>query len=376
MGNDCLRILSITSNDLGIAWGPAIHYLELWNELSRRFPNTKVTGISPTWTQKKEIIAPEFDSKNIAVPNIPSFRQLVYDIFVAVYIVRTRRIFDMRYIRVSHWHMLQIVVLWLFSMRFVIEMNGLATEDSKSAGASYFRKLIVQWQERWLVNNASGAIAVSQGIADSVAKRHRPGYRINVIKNGVSASFIRGGQSATVRVTNPVGIYVGTFTSWDGSAEIVELARCVPSVTFVMVGDGNRRMAIEATAPSNVQFVGTVDYVNLPAIYATADFGIVLYEFERHRNVKVSSLKTLEYVASKLPIFSTAISGQEFVAEKGFGYLIAETESVQDGFKSFLSELPVFRQAYSRQPREYFDSLTWGRVALETHAVLELTNNS
>jgi hypothetical protein len=30
-----LKVLTITSNDLGLPWGPAIHYLELWNEVYR-----------------------------------------------------------------------------------------------------------------------------------------------------------------------------------------------------------------------------------------------------------------------------------------------------------------------------------------------------
>jgi glycosyltransferase involved in cell wall biosynthesis len=91
-----------------------------------------------------------------------------------------------------------------------------------------------------------------------------------------------------------------------------------------------------------MKFVGQVAYADLPNQYRQADAGIVLYEIKRHQRVHLSSLKTLEYLASALPVFTTKVPGQEIVAELGCGVLSTEEDLIEN-FRAFLGNLASYR---------------------------------
>ena len=90
---------AITYNDLGISWGPAVHYLELWNEFNEKYSNEyELIGYAPTWTNKSPIINIGFTLKQIKVPNIPIIRQIIYDLYLcAVLIMSRKKIIYMRF---------------------------------------------------------------------------------------------------------------------------------------------------------------------------------------------------------------------------------------------------------------------------------------
>lgn len=368
-----MRIFTVTSNDLGISWGPAIHYLELWNEFSGLGHRDSVMGLAPSWTRLAPIVAPRFPLQLIRVPNVPSLRQVVFDIFAAIILWRRRADYDIAYVRLSHWHWMQSLVLKVCKIPYVLEMNGLSKEDSGSAGNTRLVTKLITLQERMLVGNAKVCITVSDGISRAVRERFKVAGKVETIRNGVARLLLtsrdnaNGPRKARRRLT---GIYVGTFTPWDGAANIVSLAKRFGAVDFLMIGDGPGREELQAVATPNVKFVGVVRYQDLPNLYATADFGIVLYEYERHLSVEVSSLKTLEYVASGLPVFSTAVRGQDFIKRLEFGRLVEPGADLEDEFERFIGDLPRYVESYTKCSDAYFESLTWHRVAVQTRSCL------
>lgn len=365
-----MKILSITSNDLGVSWGPAIHFLELWCEFQRNFVDSKVIGLAPSWTKAAPIISPNFELNMVRVPNIRSLRQVIYDGIAATRILFNHRDVDVVYLRLSSWHILQICAIFIMPVtNLCVEVNGLATEDAVSSRKSTWRRRIAAWQEKWLITHAQSVICVSSGIEEAIRLRYRPGGEVVTIPNGVSTSFINNvkGRRENKRLC---GVYVGTYTSWDGAEKIIDLSRRFPYVDFLMVGEGERRNSLQDAAPGNVKFYGSVPYSALPEIYRAADFGIVLYEKQRHATVKLSSLKTLEYVVSKLPVFSTNANGQDFIADNGFGMLVEDDEILPSRFQDFLRNIKSYRSAYESTPPTYFESLSWARVAMETYGLL------
>ncbi|TEA78619.1 glycosyltransferase [Allopusillimonas ginsengisoli] len=364
------RILTITSNDLGISWGPAIHYLELWNEFCEISPHA-VTGCAPSWTKTKPIIHNKFQLRTLSVLNIPSVRQMIFDARMAVHLLAHRRRYDLIYLRLSHWHPLQTIALKLIDTPFALELNGLAKDDAASAGRNGLLSHMISLQEAWLARNATLCIAVSDGIAHAILSKYHLRGNVVTIGNGVAKQFFaarRGRHNAAAPLTI---IYVGTFTSWDGAAEVAKLACKFPDIDFMMVGDGTSRVHIQQHAPRNVRFVGKVDYAELPALYRQADAAIVLYEYERHRNVKVSSLKTLEYVASRLPVFTTDIPGQEYIREHGYGVLVKEHTNMEDVFADFIANLDHYASNYTQSTDDMYGSFGWKRTARETAAALQ-----
>lgn len=360
-----MKILSITSNDLGISWGPAIHYLELWNEIVDN-SDFEVTGIAPSWTLNESIVKTNFSLKGFPIPNVRGLRQLIYDLKVFKYLIFNYKKHDLIYIRLSHWHLFQILFLQATNKSFVLELNGLSKEDSKSSKKSKLSSYIIEFQEKWLVENSRLNICVSEGIENTIKQRYKKDINSITIANGVASRFFRKNNNKNkISPQLKVG-YVGTFTSWDGAADISKLARYFPNINFIMVGHGDLKAEIQESAPENVIFTGKLDYSQLPEFYASIDAAIVLYEFERHRNVKVSSLKTLEYVASSLPIFSTNINGQEFIRENGFGLLIEEEGNLVESFDKFINSLDDYKNTYKFLDYNLVDVFGWKKTALKT----------
>jgi glycosyltransferase involved in cell wall biosynthesis len=249
-----------------------------------------------------------------------------------------------------------------------VEINGLSEEDSKSSKKVKLMSWIIFKQEKLLVENAKLNICVSDGIRNAIKQRYPKQKTAVTILNGVASKFF---QEVREIHTNKSSerlkiIYVGTFTPWDGAADIISLANSFHFMDFIMVGEGELKHRIEASAPSNVIFLGEVDYVRLPKIYEEADAGIALYEFERHKNVEVSSIKTLEYVASALPIFTTDIPGQSFVNEEGIGYLLSENEDINDGFRRFINNINIYSSNYLGKKDYFSRRFGWQRTAEKT----------
>lgn len=368
-----MKIISITYNDPGISWGPAIHFLELWNGVAALHPEVEVAGFAPSWTGKAPILPVRFALKKFRVPAIAKGRQVLYDLAVAWRVLLRSATSDVVYLRLSQFHLFSTLALRWRRNRVVLELNGLLLDDAVSARRSRLFRSFVRWQEGALVRRASGLISVSQGIADTIRATYRPAGEIITLKNGVGMHFFEDAASAASaaqrdgrRVTV---LYVGTFTPWDGAARIVDLARHFPEVDFCFVGEGPARKAVQAQATPNMKFVGQVAYADLPQHYRLAQAGIVLYEINRHQRVHLSSLKTLEYLASGLPVFTTMVPGQELVAELGCGVLSRE-ENLVDDFREFLRHLAAYRSRAHAARAVVRRDFSWESVADKTVAFI------
>lgn len=364
-----MKLLTITFNDLGISWGPAIHFLELWNAFCFK-KNVNITGLAPSWSGARPIIEPAFSLKLIRVCNLPILRQFLFDIYVSTYLFSHAREYEMVYIRLSSAQFFTVFTMRCLKFRFVVEVNGLALEDNQSNKSSIFRSSLSKLNESLLLHSSSLIICVSEGIAQTVKERYSPSATVSVITNGVGKQFFRKSTNVSGGVQRLSVIYVGTFTPWDGAEKIITLAKKFPNVDFVLVGDGSRRIHLESIATENVFFKGWVNYLDLPDIYAKANAAIVLYEEKRHSNVTLSSLKTLEYVASRLPIFSTDVPGQEFIQKWGVG-MLASIEGIDDTFAEFLCKQNDFHAQYASLNDAKFYEISWHRCAdMTAHLML------
>lgn len=359
------RVLTITCNDPGLSWGPAVHFLELWNNIASD-TEIDVDGVAPSWTRLPAIIRPVFNLRLCRVPDLPWIRQLLFDLFAALLILARYRRYDLLYVRASHWHLLTIQALRLAGCPYFLELNGMAKDDSVSSKKSPLFSQLIALQEKALVGRALRIIAVSDGIKRLVEERYGQGAKTRVIRNGVSDGLFKLDRQAPATGSPRRVIYVGTFTAWDGCVALPALASRFPDCQFMMIGDGCHRKEVELAAPANMRFKGLVPYGELERQYADADCAIVLYEYERHSNVELSSLKTLEYVAAGLPIFSTDVPGQEFIEAYGIGYLARQEEAVDQAFSRFLDNLGRYAVNCAEIRQRIRGEVSWRRVAMET----------
>ena len=366
MAENTITILTLTCNNLGISWGPAINFLELWNGVSKN-KSISVTGLYPSWTEQDPILNPEFELVKLKGPNIRFFRQIVFDFCSALYILKNKKTFNAIYVRLSHWHIFTILVLMICKLKYFVEVNGLAKEDSVSAKKNAVQKHLYVWQEQILLKKSKAIVAVSEGIKKTIELRYQCGFKTKVIKNGVAEKLFSLPIYPTVAPDQKIRvIYVGTFTPWDGSDLLPDLAKNFPDCEFIMIGDGGRKEEVRSKSPKNMIFKGRVHYRDLNLLYSDADCAVVLYEFERHKNVELSSLKTLEYVAAGLPVFSTNVNGQDFIVKMGFGMLINSNDDLNLCFKQFIKRIKEYKNNYVQSRNKMKTELSWSRVASET----------
>jgi len=362
------KLLTITFNDLNIQWGPAVHFMELWNNMYEDYKNIlEIVGIAPHWIKNDNLVLKQkFKLFQIRVPNIPIIRQVIYDVKLMKYLLKNLNA-DIFYIRLSNYSLFSLFFLLLFKKnKYVLELNGILYDDAKHSNKGFFYKLFVKYMEKIFIKHAKVCIAVSDGIKSFASK-----YNQNVIciENGVSEQFFKITRNRNTRYLKSV-IYVGTFTSWDGHENIFKLAKKFPNINFLIVGGNEEQVkTFRNKYPyDNLKFLGYTPYKDLPDLYKQADAGIVLYEKGFRNNMKLSSLKTLEYIAAGLPVFSTNVPGQEFLFENNIGS--EAVEPFEKSFENFINHFPFLKENVLNYREKLRNSKSWKKVAEKTFQII------
>ena len=104
-----------------------------------------------------------------------------------------------------------------------------------------------------LVRGATRVIALSPGIQSGVVAAGAPAERVSLVPNASDLDLFRPAPlPKRFRVS-----YFGTMGEANDLAPVVEAARLLDGVDFVLMGDGKHRARLESSAPPNVTFTGT-----------------------------------------------------------------------------------------------------------------------
>jgi len=170
---------------------------------------------------------------------------------------------------------------------------------------------------RWYFDHLDRKLAVSEPAREFV-NRYFPGT-YQLMPNGVDLErFSPRLRSGTLAPHRPTILCAGRLDPRKGVEHLIDavalVARTVPEVRLLVIGDGPRRRRVEArarrVAPRQVEFMGPVSPRELPDHFAAADlvccpathnesFGIVL----------------LEAMAAARPVVASGISGYRLVVK-------------------------------------------------------------
>jgi glycosyltransferase involved in cell wall biosynthesis len=107
--------------------------------------------------------------------------------------------------------------------------------------------------ERLVLRRATRIIALSPGIQSGVVAAGAPPERVALVPNASDLDLFRPAPlPERFRVS-----YFGTMGEANDLAPVVEAARLLDGVEFVLMGDGKHRAELERSAPPNVTFTGT-----------------------------------------------------------------------------------------------------------------------
>jgi glycosyltransferase involved in cell wall biosynthesis len=183
-------------------------------------------------------------------------------------------------------------------------------------------------QERLLAAFVGRYVAVSQDIATRLVETfHWPPRKVEVIHNGVLIERFQESPDPTLRrelaggSDAPVVLTLARLDPQKGLDVLVRAAAQVPSVRFVLAGEGPERRSLETQVRSlglDDRFLFLGRRSDVPALLAASDVFVLPSLYEG------SSLAVLEAMAAGKPVISSAIRGTDELVVPGESGLLVE----------------------------------------------------
>lgn len=193
--------------------------------------------------------------------------------------------------------------------RFVFEVRDLWPE-SILAVSEFDNRLVIaalEYTVTFLYRRSDALVVVSRAFVEPIARTGVDPTKIRYHPNGVDLEFYRVDDEREV----PAGVggdhltvsYVGTIGRAHGLSVVLEAARDLEDVQFVLVGDGAEREELAARAANceNVTFAGRRPKAEVPHVLNEADVALVHLKPREVFETVIPS-KLLEAMAAGLPV--------------------------------------------------------------------------
>jgi hypothetical protein len=163
-----------------------------------------------------------------------------------------------------------------------------------------------------------------------------------------------------VDIPEPRAIYAGTLANWVDYALLAEVARRLPSISFVLIGYIHAlapRVQIDALISlPNVFHLGYKNFDDLPRYYQGAVIGLVPYKAENDHIQYSTPTKFLDYCAAGLPTVST-----RYPAAESMGDIVACATTPDEFVAAIERALTDNSPEVAGRRREYARNHTWER---------------
>lgn len=221
--------------------------------------------------------------------------------------------------------------------------------------------------ERWSYRASDSVVVLSDDLADNVrakvSKSRRD--RVRVIPNFVDTeSLSPRSRNTAYRTELGIGdqvvvMYAGNVGYSQSLDMVVEVARAMPSVVFVINGDGSARESLESSARglANVKFADYQPIERLSEVLATGDIHLVPLRAGLAR-VSVPS-KTYSIMAASRPVVAAIDPDTEIprlLERAGAGLSVAPDDA--DALRVAIAQLvdsPAVRETFGRNGREWVE---------------------
>jgi len=247
---------------------------------------------------------------------------------------RVRRIGGQQRVAVIHGHSLffaglaAVCAAWslgvpsIYEVRSLIE-DGLVREGGASAQGLLYR--VYRWFDTLTVRLASHVVTISEGLRGDLIERGVAPERITVVGNGVDVHRQTPLSSRDARLLAELRFppdafvlgYIGTLFAYESIDVAIDavaaLARKLPQLRLVIVGDGNARDALFERAQcrgvaDRVRFVSRVPHDVIGQYYSLVDLFVLPRRPNRLTNL-VTPLKPLEIMARAKPVLASDCGG-------------------------------------------------------------------
>jgi len=205
----------------------------------------------------------------------------------------------------------------LVAIPFVVEINGILDEESKSheAGGGAIRRKL----RGHMIRRASLVVAVSEGIRDHLISAYDlASTKVAVVPNGANTSDFHpmDPQECRTKIGIPrsghVVCFVGNLAEWQGLDQFLGAIRVVradvPDIEVLIVGAGPeehrlKSLAAELGLDGIAHFVGPVPHEDVPKYINASDICVAPFVGRR----KASPIKVFEYLACGRAVVATDV---------------------------------------------------------------------
>jgi glycosyltransferase involved in cell wall biosynthesis len=377
------RIHTISFVDISYSWGPAIHFVELWNQFTK-VSNRSVVGYSVLERGDRPYSELEFRFRPLRLDRFHPVKarrlgKAMYDLWLLFHFLWMRQ--TTVYIRLSRFGIFLLLALLVRNHRVFLEVNGLALEDSLNASSTssrvslWYAKLL---EKAYMRLRGATIIAVAPRLASTIRERYGVCNTVT-IGNGCDRALVERFANKKTSRHPALNIgFLGTFTPWDGHERTADLYRVLKragrEVIFHIAGPGVAASDVYRQFIHNrdFRFYETIPYRDLWKFYTRLDAAYAFDRIDRSRSVEQSTLKLLEYWASRIPIISTRALGNEFVEALQLGVLLSEDELIDE--ELFYRRILVFLENLERYQGNFAHApppRTWKDVAEDTKRILD-----
>ena len=205
--------------------------------------------------------------------------------------------------------------------------------------------------EDFTYNNADKIIVISQSMKRNIMAKGVPEEKVEVISNWIDAELVQPVAKEDNRLFEEFGIdrekftvvYAGNFGAAQGADVVLEAAKLLPDVQFVIFGGGAEFESAKQKAETlpNVIINGLLPQERVPEVYSLGDVCLITCK----KGVGTSGMpsKTWSIMACNTPIiaaFDTDSDLAEVIAQAKVGVCVEPEapEALADAIKAFAEE--------------------------------------
>jgi len=326
-----MKIFLISNTLLDIKNAQAVHVLEIFKNLS--------LSHNAYLFLPKHSKSINRSQNTIFIPNIlPVSKRVFYLMFYQLFLFFHLIYYsiaqppDIIYARFSSLTFSPLLVSKIFHIPYVVEINGLVTDELKISGDLKLVIKTTRLAEKLNYKHAKKIVAVTKNLKEKIKELyHIPDEKVVVIENG--AVVIENGANTDLfkpmdrrKCIKELSLdeschyvcFVGNLAPWQGVEYLIEAAPLIlkkaPNTKFLIIGDGMMKeklvgLAEKTGISDKIIFTGTVPYEEVPKYINASDVCVHLPFGKRNERVGASSLKLFEYMACGKPIITSDIDG-------------------------------------------------------------------
>ncbi len=244
---------------------------------------------------------------------------------------------------------------------------------------------LFQALEKWTYASVTKVIAINEAFAQHVRVTH-PGCCVEVIPNWVDTEKMiesKKDNNSFLKLINKQNQFIVLYAGNLGYLQNLELLLDaalllkaeVPEIIFVLVGNGNQKIALVDRAQrdhlSNCMFMDFQPYEMLAHVYGACDLGVVPMR-PGAGNSSIPS-KTWNYLSCSKPVIACVEKDSPFaklIEESRSGLVVSPTGAVELALAiRKLHANPELRQKYGHMGRKYVEDHFSQSAAIASYSV-------